>query len=74
VRGSDRGVWFPMPSRDFRSLAPGSLLNWVGEAKGYVDHAGGFLKRFVTIHVRRLRRYQSGAKATSDSSVSLSVG
>lgn len=73
MRGSDRGVWFPMPSRGFRSLAPGSLLNWVGEAKGYVDHAGGSLKRFVT-YVRKLRRYQSGAKATSDLSVSLKLG
>ena len=63
-----------MLSRRFRSLAPGSLLNWVGEAKGYVDHAGGFLKHSVVLHVRKVRRYHSGAKATGDLSVSLNVG
>lgn len=63
-----------MPSRGFRSLDPGFLLNWVGEAKGYVDHAGGFLKHSVMLHVRKVRQYQSVAKATGDLSVSLKVG
>jgi len=46
----------------------------VGEAKGYVDRAGGFLKRSVVFHVRKVRQYQSVAQATSDLSVSLNVG
>ncbi len=63
-----------MPSRGFRNLAPGLLLSCVGEAKGYVDRAGGFLKRSVVFHVRKVRQYQSVAQATSDLSVSLNVG
>jgi hypothetical protein len=70
-----------MPSRDFRSLAHGSPWSWMEEAKGYVeeardyvDHAGGFLKRSVVLHVRKVRREHSAARATSDLLVSLNVG